>query len=113
MMRDHLVVTQFKPGTGPYGSNFPQRNRTMAMISDATVIIEAEQKSGTVHQGWEALRLGRMLWITQSLLDKPGVEWPHEMIEYGARALTQDSVDELLEDLPERCPDWATDAVCF
>ena len=39
------------------------RNRTMAIIAHATVIVEAGEGSGTLHQGWEALRLGRPLFL--------------------------------------------------
>jgi DNA processing protein len=35
----------------------------MALLTDATVIVEAGEKSGTLHQGWEALRLGRLLFL--------------------------------------------------
>lgn len=53
--RDHLVLSQFEPGTLPIDRNFPQRNRTMALVSEATVIIEAQERSGTVTQGWEGI----------------------------------------------------------
>ena len=49
--KDHLAVSQFPEGCPVQKKNFPQRNRTMALISDATVIVEAGEKSGTRHQG--------------------------------------------------------------
>lgn len=106
MQQDHLVVSQFPLGTPPTRKNFPQRNRTMAMISDATVIIEASQKSGTVHQGWEAIRLGRPLFLLKSLLSDPDIKWTREMMDYGALVLDDQSVDTLLECLPQRDPNW-------
>ena len=54
IMAQHLAVSQFAPGAGTQPKNFPVRNRTMALLTDATVIVEAGEKSGTVHQGWEA-----------------------------------------------------------
>lgn len=95
--RDHLAISQFAPGTPAMRGNFPQRNRTMALLSDATVIVEAGKTSGTKHQGWEALRLGRPLFILQSLADS-GLDWVKEMLEYGARPLTDCS--DLFEVLP-------------
>ena len=59
LMREHLVISQFPSGTPSRRTNFPRRNRTMALLTDATVIIEAGESSGTLDQGWEALRLGR------------------------------------------------------
>lgn len=84
LMLEQLVVSQFgEHSVGPKG--FVMRNRTMALISHATVIIEAGEKSGTKHQGWEALRLHRMLYLPKKLIDS-GYSWPQEMIQYGAEA---------------------------
>lgn len=93
LMREQLVVSQFgERSVGPKG--FVMRNRTMALIAHATVIIEASEKSGTKHQGWEALRLHRMLYLPRKLVDS-GYSWPQEMIQYGAE------VYENLEHLQE------------
>lgn len=66
----------------------------MALISDATIIVEASDKSGTRHQGWEALRLGRTVYIMQNVIDDPAVTWTKEMLQYGAQALTRDYLEE-------------------
>lgn len=97
---EHLAVSQFPEGTPARRTNFPQRNRTMALISDATIIIEASEKSGTRHQGWEALRLGRMVFLLQSIADNPSLSWPKEMIHYGAQVLRRDDLPDVLEDIP-------------
>jgi DNA processing protein len=54
LMIEHLVVSQFPPDSIVDPRNFPMRNRTMALLTDATVIVEAGEQSGTVYQGWEA-----------------------------------------------------------
>lgn len=83
LMMRHLVVSQFAEGTPTSRRSFPMRNRTMALLSDATIIIEAGEKSGTQHQGWEAIRLGRLLFLPQSVIDA-GTSWARSMLEYGA-----------------------------
>lgn len=88
IMREHLAVSQFPSGCPVQRKNFPQRNRTMALIADASVIIEAGDGSGTLSQGWEALRLGRPLFVLRSLLDRDDLKWPGQMREYGAMPLT-------------------------
>jgi DNA processing protein len=93
----HLVLSQFPPGSAPRKQSFPQRNRTMALISDATVIIEAGEKSGSHHQGWEALRLGRPLFVLQSTLEMR-MQWAEEMLKYGAKVL--EGVDDVLGLIP-------------
>ncbi|MCA9469649.1 MAG: DNA-protecting protein DprA [Nitrospira sp.] len=98
--QDHLAISQFPQNYPSKGENFPRRNRTMALISDATVIVEAGEKSGTRHQGWEALRLGRLVFIMENVAENPALSWPREMINYGAQVLTREDVSEVLEDIP-------------
>lgn len=102
MMREHLVLSQFPSGHPILKSNFPRRNRTMAILTHATVIVEASDRSGSLSQGWEALRIGRPLFLMQSVVDNPDLKWPAEMLEYGAEALRSDDLDLLLEALPEQ-----------
>ena len=105
--REHLVVSEFAPGVVVSRGNFPRRNRTMALIADASIIIEAGDGSGTLSQGWEALRLGRPLFLLKSLLEAD-VKWPREMLDYGASVLMH--VDDLMKVLPG---DDIRDAVSF
>jgi len=100
MMREELVVSQFAPGYPGGKNNFPMRNRTMALLSDGTIIVEAGEKSGTRHQGWEALRLGRPLFFLQNVAGDPALSWPGEMMRYGAQILTRDNLDHALEETP-------------
>jgi len=92
--REHLLLSQLAPGEPGGKWAFPARNRLMALISDATVIIEAGETSGTRHQAWEAVRLNTPLLIAQSLLGR-GLDWTDKLMEYGARPLTrtQDVLD--------------------
>ena len=113
LVREHLVVSQFAVGYPTKPHNFPLRNRTMALISDATVIIEASDTSGSLHQGWEALRLGRGLFIARSLAESSAVTWPAEMLNYGARVLADETLEELFEFLPPRTAVALDGAVSF
>ncbi len=98
--KEHLAISQFPIGYPFKKENFPRRNRTMALISDATVIIEAGEKSGTRHQGWEALRLGRLVFIMKNIVDDENLTWPKEMIEYGAQVLSRDDMPDVFYDIP-------------
>lgn len=102
LMNEHLVISQFKKGGRIYPSNFPTRNRTMALISQASIIIEAGEKSGTMHQGWEALRLGRQLFILDEIVNNKDLSWPSKLIEYGAEILYLKNLETILEYLPEK-----------
>ena len=80
--REHLLVSQFEWGATVFPQNFPQRNRTMAAVSDATVIIEATDTSGTLHQAVECVNLGRPLFILRSLVNDSRVSWPSKFLRY-------------------------------
>lgn len=101
IMREHLAVSQFASGSSGGRHCFPMRNRTMALLSDATVIVEAGEGSGTIHQGWEALRLGRPLFLLESTVKTEGLEWPAELLAYGAEVLSEKTVEFFFEMLPE------------
>jgi DNA processing protein len=73
--RDHLLLSQFEPGSRVYPANFPRRNRVMAAVSDATVIVEARDDSGTLHQARECTLLGRWLFICRSVTEDPTITW--------------------------------------
>lgn len=101
IMREHLAISQFAPGSPGGRKCFPMRNRTMALLSDATIIVEAGEGSGTLHQGWEALRLGRPLFLLDSVVKNDTLAWPGEMLGYGAEVLSEETVEFFFESLPE------------
>src|SRR5688500_12152614 len=101
-MREQLVLSQFAPGVAVRRHNFPIRNRTMALISDVSGIIEAGDTSGALSQGWEALRLGRPLFIAQSVTENTSLAWPAKMLGYGASVLSDETIDDLIALLPDR-----------
>ena len=99
----HLLVSQFPSGQQTHRSNFPLRNKTMALLSDATLIVEAATNSGTRHQGWEAIRLGRPVLFPKRSLEKQSPDWADEMIRYGAFGFDASTLPLVLDDLPSRC----------
>lgn len=98
--KEHLLISQFPEGYPTTPKNFPIRNRLMALISDATIIIEASEKSGTKHQGWEALRLGRTVFIMENVYNDSSITWAKEMVNYGAEILTNANFKDLIFDIP-------------
>lgn len=98
IINHHLAISQFPEGYPTQRKNFVIRNRLMALISDASIIVEAGNSSGSLHQGWEALRLGRPLFIWHSILEDSEVIWPKKMLQYGAMIL--EDPEEVFEVLP-------------
>ncbi len=99
VIKNHMAISQFKIGSEVFRSNFIRRNRVMALIADASVIVQASESSGSISQGYEALRLGRPLFIWKRLFDSQ-LAWPKEMEKFGAVRLSEPN--ELLETLPSR-----------
>jgi DNA processing protein len=98
IMTNHLAISQFPVGRPTQREDFVLRNRTMALISNASVIVEAGETSGSLHQGWEALRLGRPLFIWKSIVSDSSLSWPKKMMRYGALELT--NPEHVLDVLP-------------
>jgi DNA processing protein len=51
-------------------------------------------------EGWEALRLGRLLFLFESVAIHPTLWWPKEMVRHGAQILSRDNLKIALENLP-------------
>jgi DNA processing protein len=77
----HLLISQFVPGTRTFPSDFPKRNRLMAALTDASIIVEASDTSGTLHQAAECVRLGRWLFIMRAVVEDPNLGWPHKFLK--------------------------------
>jgi len=63
---------------------FPERNITMSALTEATIIVEAGETSGTLIQARAALSQGRKLFILDHCYQDPGVTWPHRFEKEGA-----------------------------
>lgn len=63
---------------------FPQRNITMSALTEATVIVEAGNTSGTLIQARAAIQQGRKLFIMDRCFQNPELKWPKKYEEQGA-----------------------------
>jgi DNA processing protein len=91
----HLLLSPFNVGEQVYRSNFPERNKVMALLSDATVIVEASDTSGTLHQAAECQKSGRWLFIMKSVVDDESLTWPKRFLGHPkTRVLT--STEEII-----------------
>lgn len=83
------VLSEYSPGTPPAPFRFPERNRIVAALADATIVIEAAARSGALITARLALDLGR------DVLAVPGAPWTtgsggtNALLKDGALALTE------------------------
>ena len=88
--RDFLLISQVpikrSNGQGPKQNRlfFPARNVTMSALSEATIIVEAGETSGTLIQAKHALKQQRKLFILESNFQNPNITWPHRFERQGA-----------------------------
>lgn len=72
---------------------FPERNKTMAALTEATIIVEAGETSGTLVQAREALRQRRKLFVLGSCFERGDLDWPRRLQKKGAiRVNTYDDI---------------------
>ncbi len=93
----HLAVSQLPAGSPARRESSMQRGFTMALLSDAAVIVQAGPASGSLQVGWEMLRLGRPVFLPRTVVETPGLDWPRKMRDRGARVI--DHPAALLDDL--------------
>ena len=99
----HLLLSPFAIGETVHRSNFPKRNRVMAAVSDGTVIVEASDTSGTLHQAAECQRLGRWLFILRAVVENPSVTWPARFLnDKNRKTLIIDRTEQIIDAIMPR-----------
>ena len=95
LAEEHLVLTEYPPGTEPLARQFPHRNRIIAWSGSGTVVVEAAPKSGSLLTARLANEAGReVMAVPGSPLD-PRAQGCNALIREGA-TLVQ-SAEDILE----------------
>jgi len=91
------LISEFEPDFKAQLYSFPRRNRLMAGMSKAVLIIEAEEKSGTLITARMALDYNRDVLAIPGSVFSDNAKGTNELIRKGATPIT--CVDDLLEAL--------------
>jgi len=91
------IVSEFPIYYKPYISSFIQRNRIISALSQATIIIEAPEKSGALATARFALEQDREIFVIPGPVNHPNYTGSHKLIREGARLVT--NAEEIFEDL--------------
>ena len=94
------VISELAPDVGPVPGTFPRRNRVVSGLADATVIVEAGERSGALITASWALEQGRDCFVVPGPLDSEQSVGCNRLLRmYPGEARAVPSVAELLEDL--------------
>lgn len=88
------LLSEFPPEFRATLYSFPQRNRVMAGLSDAVLVIEAEKKSGTLITARLASEYNRDVLTVPGSIFSGATEGPHLLMRLGATPVR--NADELL-----------------
>jgi len=95
-----VVLSEHPPGTPPQRWHFPARNRILAALSHAILVVEAPVRSGAIITADHGLKMGREVFTLPGPMDHPNYQGNLGLIQEGA-ALAR-SPHDLIAQL---CPD--------
>ena len=92
-----LIVSEYPPGTEPAPWRFPARNRIIAGVALATVVVEARARSGALITADFALELGRDVFAVPGEITSALSSGTNDLLRQGATPVL--SPDDVLERL--------------
>lgn len=91
------LISEYPEGSPAYPNQFLERNRIVAGISLATVVIEAPERSGSIATARIAAEAGREVFVIPGSVTSINYRGSHTLIRNGARLIR--SADDMFEDL--------------
>lgn len=93
------VISEYPPGTQAYPSNFPIRNRIISGLCDGIIVVEADEKSGSLITVNHALEQDREVFAVMGNINSRYSTGTNKMIKDGATPVT--SYMDILEAFPK------------
>ena len=85
--RNGAIVSEYYLGEAPLAWRFPARNRIIAGLCEAVVVVEAPQKSGALITSGHALECGREVWAVPGPLAAAECRGSNKLLADGAGVL--------------------------
>lgn len=93
------VLSEFTPGTKPLPGFFPQRNRIISGLCRGTIVVEAQEKSGSLITADTSLEQNRDVFAIPGPITSRKSIGPNRLIQQGAKCIL--TVDDVLEEYPD------------
>ena len=91
------LASEYPPGVPAEPFRFPARNRLVAGLATALVVVEGAERSGSLISARHALGIGRDVFAVPGSVTNPLSHVPHTLIRDGATLIR--GVDDLIDDL--------------
>lgn len=91
------LISEWPLGAEPTSWRFPARNRLVAALSAAVIVVESAQRGGSMYTVDEAVRRNRAVFAVPGSIHSPVSAGTNKLIAEGAHALHD--IDELLDTL--------------
>jgi DNA processing protein len=85
--KNGAIVSEYYLGEAPLAWRFPARNRIIAGLCEAVVVVEAPQKSGALITAHHGLECGRDVWAVPGPLTAPECRGSNKLLADGAAVL--------------------------
>ena len=89
------VISEFPLDRKPDKTTFPMRNRIVSGLTQATVVIEAGRKSGSIITATQAVAQGRTVFALPGRIDSYASQGTNALLKDGASVIT--GLDDILE----------------
>ena len=97
LAKNGTLLSEYDKGTEAFKSNFRERNRLVSGLSEAVIITEAAERSGTSITAGFALEQGKDVYVVPGNITSPSSKGTNGLISQGANVITSSS--SLIEQL--------------
>ncbi len=106
-----LILSEFPLGIEPLSYNFPQRNRIISALSDAVLVTEASEKSGSIITANIALEMGKEIYAVPGNIFSEQSKGTNDLIKNCSNVIMATNVNDILKQFNMKEREMIVDAI--